>query len=100
MSDTGSEPSPASFTELPDPVSLVARLGQVLEARSAWLCHVAVVSPNRDCFRLINHNFGHEVGDKLLLLLLLLEVAHRIGLSASGGLGGSAGGRPVSYRRG
>ena len=72
--DVEASPGAAPITGLPDHTQLVSRLGAIIEAAGGWHDHVAVVSLNLDRFRVINHSFGYEAGDELLV-----EVARRVG---------------------
>ncbi|MDH3734405.1 MAG: bifunctional diguanylate cyclase/phosphodiesterase [Gemmatimonadota bacterium] len=56
-----------AVANLPDHVPLMARLGEVLESPGGPRDNVAVISLNVDRFKVINHRFGLEAGDQLLV---------------------------------
>lgn len=62
-----------SVEDLPGHVLLSARLSQVLHNAGGPQGDVAVVSVNIDRFRVVNHRFGLDAGDRILV-----EIARRI----------------------
>jgi len=62
-----------SVADLPGHAVLIERLGQALEGAGASVAEIAVVAVNIDRFRVINHRFGHDAGDRFLV-----EVARRL----------------------
>ena len=66
-------PLMGTVADLPDHVLLRTRIEQVLEAAGGARGDVAVIAINLDRFKVINHRFGLDAGDRVLV-----EVASRI----------------------
>jgi diguanylate cyclase (GGDEF)-like protein/PAS domain S-box-containing protein len=62
-----------ALTHLPNRLLLVERLGLTMAANRRKVCYSALMFMDLDNFKPINDNYGHFVGD-----LLLIEVARRI----------------------
>lgn len=62
-----------SVADLPGHAVLIARLEQALENAAGGRSEIALVAVNIDRFRVINHRFGHDAGDRFLV-----EVARRL----------------------
>jgi diguanylate cyclase (GGDEF)-like protein/PAS domain S-box-containing protein len=62
-----------ALTHLPNRLLLVERLGLTMAANRRKACYSSLMFMDLDNFKPINDNYGHFVGD-----LLLIEVAHRI----------------------
>src|SRR5258708_11648751 len=69
------------LTDLPNRAAFLQALAQMIEACEGTDEEFAVLSVDLDGLKEVNDVFGHAIGDKLLI-----EVAHRIQISARGGV--------------